>query len=77
MALGYWLRKLHGEVWQVISSFLLSEPSLSVFSTTSYFVKDMKNKSHPKVTFKWSSVDQGLLPALSGVVKTNVLTVQR
>ena len=37
----------------------------------------MKNKSHPKVTFKWSSVDQGLLPALSGVVKTNVLTVQR
>ena len=34
-------------------------------------------KSHPKVTFKWSSVDQGLLPALSGVVKTNVLTLQR
>ena len=30
----------------------------------------MKNKSHPKVTFKWSSVDQVLLPALSGVVKT-------
>ena len=29
----------------------------------------MKNKSHPKVTFKWSSVDQVLLPALSGVVK--------
>ena len=23
----------------------------------------MKNKSHPKVTFKWSSVDQGLLPS--------------
>ena len=22
----------------------------------------MKNKSHPKVTFKWSSVDQVLLP---------------
>jgi len=37
----------------------------------------MKNKSHPKVTFKWSSVDQVLLPALSGVVKTFVLTVQR
>ena len=30
----------------------------------------MKNKSHPKVTFKWSSVDQVLLPALNGVVKT-------
>ena len=37
----------------------------------------MKNKSHPKVTFKWSSVDQGLLPALSGVVKTYILTLQR
>jgi len=37
----------------------------------------LKNKSHPKVAFKWSSVDQGLLPALSGVVKTNVLTLQR
>ena len=37
----------------------------------------MKNKSHPRVTFKWSSVDQGLLPALSGVVKTFVLTLQR
>ena len=29
------------------------------------------------VTFKWSSIDQALLPALSGVVKTFVLTVQR
>ena len=28
-----------------------------------------KNKSHPKVTFKWSRVFDGLLPALSGVVK--------
>ena len=37
----------------------------------------MKNKSHSKVIFKWSSVDQGLLPALSGVAKTYVLTVQR
>lgn len=37
----------------------------------------MKNKSHSKVAFKWSSVVQGLLPALSGVVKTNVLTLQR
>ena len=36
----------------------------------------MKNKSHSKVAFKWSSVDQGLLPALSGVVKTIVLTGQ-
>jgi len=30
-----------------------------------------------KVTFKWSSFDTGLLPALSGVVKTFILTVQR
>jgi hypothetical protein len=37
----------------------------------------MKNKSHNNVAFKWSSVDKGLLPALSGVVKTIVLTVQR
>jgi len=37
----------------------------------------MKNKSHLKVTFKWSSVDQVLLPALSGVVKTYILTLQR
>ena len=29
------------------------------------------------MTFKWSSVDQGLLPALSGVVITFVLTLQR
>ena len=29
------------------------------------------------VTFKWSSIDQALLPALSGVVKTFVLTLQR
>ena len=35
-----------------------------------YFERDMKNKSHPKVTFRWSSVDQVLLPALSGVAKT-------
>jgi hypothetical protein len=28
-----------------------------------------KQKSHPKVTFKWSSIDKALLPALSGVVK--------
>ena len=41
------------------------------------FERDMKNKSHPKVTFKRSSVDQVLLPALSGVVKTYVLTMQR
>ena len=34
-------------------------------------------KSHPKVTFKWSRGDKVLLPALSGVVKTNVLTLQR
>ena len=33
----------------------------------------VKNRSHPKVTFKWSSVDQVLLPALSGVVETYVL----
>jgi len=26
---------------------------------------------------KWSSIDNALLPALSGVVKTNVLTLQR
>jgi len=32
----------------------------------------MKNKSHPTVTFKWSSVDKVLLPALSGVAKRNV-----
>ena len=57
---------------EVISSFLLSEPSLLVFSIIKYFVKDMKNKCHPKVTFKWSSVDQGLLPALSGVANTYV-----
>jgi hypothetical protein len=37
----------------------------------------MKNKSHPKVTFKWSSIDKALLPALSGVVKSEPLTVQR
>ena len=30
-----------------------------------------------EVTFKWSSVDQVLLPALSGVVKTYILTLQR
>ncbi len=23
----------------------------------------MKNKSHPEVTFKWSSIDKALLPA--------------
>ena len=37
----------------------------------------MKNKSHPKVTFKWSRGDKVLLPALSGVVKTYILTLQR
>ena len=37
----------------------------------------MKNKSHPKVAFKWSRGDKVLLPALSGVVKTFILTVQR
>ena len=37
----------------------------------------MKNKSHPQVTFKRSSIDQALLPALSGVAKTNALTLQR
>jgi hypothetical protein len=29
-----------------------------------------------KVTFKWSSIDKALLPALSGVVRTFILTVQ-
>jgi hypothetical protein len=42
-----------------------------------FFERDMKNKSHPLGGFKWSSIDQALLPALSGVVKTNVLTLQR
>ena len=38
----------------------------------------MKNRSHPNRWFlKWSRGDKVLLPALSGVVKTNVLTVQR
>ena len=35
-------------------------------------IENMKNKSHHnhhKVTFKWSSIDKALLPALSGVVK--------
>jgi hypothetical protein len=36
----------------------------------------MKNKSHPG-GFKWSSIDKALLPALSGVVKTYILTLQR
>jgi hypothetical protein len=31
----------------------------------------MKNKSHPKVTIKWSRGDKVLLPALSGVVKNS------
>ena len=35
----------------------------------------MKNKSHNNVAFKWSSVDKGLLPALSGVVKNTFLTL--
>ena len=35
---------------------------------TGFSEKCMKNKSHPKVTFKWSRVFDGLLPALSGVV---------
>ena len=30
-----------------------------------------------KGAFKWSSVDKGLLPALSGVVKNTFLTLQR
>ena len=55
----------------------MTEISRLVLNIISYFERDMKNKSHLKVTFKWSSVDQGLLPALSGVVKTIVLTVQR
>jgi hypothetical protein len=29
----------------------------------------INKKNHPKVAFKWSSIDQALLPALSGVVK--------
>jgi len=38
----------------------------------------MKNKSHlSRVAFKWSRGDKVLLPALSGVVKTIVLTLQR
>ena len=41
------------------------------------YERNMKNKSHPLGGFKWSSIDQALLPALSGVVKTNVLTLQR
>ena len=37
-----------------------------------------KIKSHPwEVAFKWSRGDKVLLPALSGVVKTIVLTLQR
>ena len=47
-------------------------PDLIVYSE-----RNMKNKSHPLGGFKWSSIDQALLPALSGVVKTNVLTLQR
>ena len=41
------------------------------------FRKRYEKKSHPKVTLKWSSVDQVLLPALSGVVKIYILTLQR
>ena len=38
----------------------------------------MKNRSHLfGWLLKWSRGDKVLLPALSGVVKTNVLTVQR
>ena len=38
----------------------------------------MKNRSHPnRWLLKWSRGDKVLLPALSGVVKTIVLTVQR
>ena len=38
----------------------------------------MKSKSHLlRVAFKWSRGDKVLLPALSGVVTTNVLTLQR
>jgi len=38
----------------------------------------MKNRSHPnRWLLKWSRGDKVLLPALSGVVKTIVLTLQR
>ena len=46
-----------------------------------YFERDMKNKSHPKETFKLGSVDQGLpLAAFTRnvyrIAKTIVLTLQ-
>ena len=40
--------------------------------STVYSERNMKDKSHPQVAFKWSGIDQVLLPALSGVVKTYV-----
>jgi len=40
-------------------------------------MRSYKNKNHPEVAFKWSRGDKVLLPALSGVVKSELLTVQR
>ena len=40
--------------------------------STVYSERNMKDKSHPQVTFKWSRDDMVLLPALSGVVITYV-----
>ena len=55
---------------------MVAEPPYRELSSL-HFEENMKNKSHPKVTFKWSSIDKALLPALSGVVKSEPLTVQR
>ena len=56
---------------------LLNVAWLKIRRSTEYSENYMKNKSHPKVTFKWSRGDKVLLPALSGVVKTYILTLQR
>ena len=49
-----------------------------ILHLTSFSENSMKNRSHPnRWLLKWSRGDKVLLPALSGVVKTIVLTVQR
>ena len=49
-----------------------------ILHLTGFSENTTKNRSHPnRWLLKWSRGDKVLLPALSGVVKTFVLTLQR
>ena len=64
--------------WKSVSFWQKNRSGQSLDKIQQDVVPCMKNKKATHGDFlKWSSVDQGLLPALSGVVKTYILTPQR